>query len=75
MHLDRGIVHMDRRSDGPSMRPDGLNTLTCQNAYTKYAHWDLPSWTCYNILNLPHLSQHHHNLCQTVILTPNLGHI
>ena len=34
MHPYRGIVHMERRSDGISMIPDGPNTLTFQSADT-----------------------------------------
>ena len=30
MHPNIGIVHTCRHSDSISMRPDGLNTLTCQ---------------------------------------------
>ena len=37
MHPDRGIVCMDRWSDGISTIPDDLNTLTCQSSGTKDA--------------------------------------
>ena len=43
MHLDRGIVHTYRRSDGLFTRPDDQNTITRQSSDTSNTPRDLAS--------------------------------
>ena len=47
MHLEKVLVHMDRRSCGSLLRQDDPNTLTRQSYNTNDAPRDPPPWPCY----------------------------